>query len=282
MFARGLTKATVALRAYSGARAASSARKPIIGGNWKCNAGKGTTLQTVDTLLAGLKENPPADHIEVFCAPPSPYLMRVGDALDSFSLSSQNVHTGPATGAFTGEVSAEMLVDLGAKWSLVGHSERRSIYGETDEIVTSKIAACHKAGLGVVACCGEQLEDRESGNTEAVLAPQLQAIADGAAGNWEDDALVIAYEPVWAIGTGVVATPQQAQDTIAWIRNWISENVSAEAAAAVRIQYGGSVNAENCAELSALPDVDGFLVGGASLDAEGFKTIYTGLAEASA
>ncbi|KAK8536130.1 hypothetical protein V6N13_009509 [Hibiscus sabdariffa] len=168
-------------------------------------------------------------------------------------------------GAFTGEISAEMLVNLSIPWVIIGHSERRALLKESNEFVGDKVAYALSQGLKVIACIGETLEERESGSTMAVVAAQTKAIADKVT-NWDN--VVLAYEPVWAIGTGKVATPAQAQDVHRELRKWLSENVSGAIAESTRIIYGGSVNGANCKELAAQPDVDGFLVGGASLKPE--------------
>lgn len=257
---------------------ATAQRKPVVGGNWKCNAGNGVTLDSVDQLIAGLNDVAPGagDSVDVFCAAPALYLSHVVANLKSpYVACAQNVWK-ETKGAFTGEISPEMYMDAGIKWTLVGHSERRDIFGETDDLLKEKIVHAQAAGMTVVACCGEHKEDREAGRTMDILKPQLEAIAAGTS-DWSR--LVIAYEPVWAIGTGLTATPDQAQDTQADIRSWISSNVGAEVADSVRIQYGGSVNADNADELSAMPDIDGFLVGGASLKADGFSTIFRAIAQ---
>ena len=259
----------------------SSSRVPIVGGNWKLNAGNGTTAADVDTLVNVLNSAENPGKCEVVCAPPAIYLDRVKQTLnpDKFQVAAQNCFH-EEKGAYTGENSAAMLKDLGIGWTLIGHSERRDIFGEKDDMLEKKIAHALTAGLSVIACCGEHKEDREAGTTMDVLIPQLQAIVNGVAnssgGGWGN--LVIAYEPVWAIGTGLTATPKQAQDTHADIRAWLISNAPADVAENVRIQYGGSVNDENAAELGAMPDIDGFLVGGASLDAVKFSTIYSALA----
>ena len=198
------------------------------------------------------------------------YLQAVqASAAPHFNVAAQNCWK-ETKGAYTGEVSPEMLVDLGIHWTLVGHSERRDIFGETDKLLGEKIAHAQEAGMTVVACCGEHKEDREAGTTMDVVKPQIDAIV----ANTKDwSRMVIAYEPVWAIGTGLVATPEQAQETHAEIRSYISQVVSPSVADAVRIQYGGSANADNVFDLLAGDDIDGFLVGGASLKADGFHTI---------
>ncbi len=281
MFVR-TTTTTTAAAAKTFAKRTFSSRVPIVGGNWKLNAGNGTTTGDVDTLVNGLNETASlAGKCQVVCAPPAIYLDRVNQALDSstFQVAAQNCFH-ETSGAYTGENSAAMLKDLGINWTLIGHSERRDIFGETDGLLEKKIAHALETGLSVIACCGEHKEDRENGTTMDVLVPQLQAMVDGveqgAGGNWDN--VVIAYEPVWAIGTGLTATPQQAQETHADIRGWLANNAPAGVADSVRIQYGGSVNDANAAELGAMPDIDGFLVGGASLDAGKFSTIFHALA----
>ena len=244
-------------------------RTPIVGGNWKCNAGNGITNGDVTALVDGLNALP-APKCEVYIAPPSLYLKDVkASAKSHFNVSAQNTWK-LTKGAYTGEVSPEMLLDSNIEWTLIGHSERRDIFGEDDALLGEKIAHCQSLGLNVVACLGEHLPAREAGKYMDSLIPNLQAICNNVT-DWSK--VVIAYEPVWAIGTGVVATPEQAQGTNAEIRQWIAANVSAEVADGVRIQYGGSVNDKNCDELAACPDIDGFLVGGACLKADSFGVI---------
>ncbi|KAJ8612267.1 hypothetical protein CTAYLR_002923 [Chrysophaeum taylorii] len=246
-------------------------RMPIVGGNWKMNAGNGTTKQSVVELVEGLNAAPkPSSGCEVFVAVPYIYLDSVSSTIDkSFKVSAQNMYK-EAKGAFTGEISGEMLMDMGISTVIIGHSERRDIFGETDALLGAKISKALSLGMRVVACCGEHKEEREAGTTMDVLVPQLEAIV----ANTEDwSNLVIAYEPVWAIGTGLTATPEQAQDTHAKIREWLASKIGTTADG-VRIQYGGSVNDKNAAELAKAPDIDGFLVGGASLKAGPFSTIY--------
>jgi len=168
-------------------------------------------------------------------------------------------------GAFTGEISAEQVKDFGLKWTLVGHSERRTLYGETNEVVAAKVQRAQEAGLSAIVCIGETLEIREAGTTNEVLKQQLDAVKPSIT-DWSR--IVIAYEPVWAIGTGKVATPEIAQETHAYIRSWLSAEVSPAVANATRIQYGGSATAANVGALIVMPDIDGFLVGGASLKPE--------------
>merc|ERR1719277_256962 len=189
--------------------------------------------------------------------------MSVKDQLESMGafVATQNV-SATGFGAFTGELAAEHLEDCGIGWTLIGHSERRKLYGETDADTAKKVERCQEKGIKVIFCIGESLEEREAGKTDEVNKRQLSAVLS-AVKDW--DSIVIAYEPVWAIGTGKVATPDQAQDAHAAIRKMIASAVSEEVAQSVRILYGGSVTPDNCKELIGKPDIDGFLVGGASL-----------------
>lgn len=203
-------------------------------------------------------------------APTFVHLDYVNRNIDSkYHVSAQNCWTGKG-GAFTGEVSAEMLKDMGIDWVILGHSERRALCGETNEVVGTKVKYALSQDISVIACIGETLEQRESGAMFNILNDQLKAIAE-AVDDW--DRVVIAYEPVWAIGTGVVATPSQAQEVHAYIRKWVVDNVNADVSSKLRILYGGSVNDQNCEELASQEDVDGFLVGGASLKGPSFIKI---------
>lgn len=178
-------------------------------------------------------------------------------------MASQNVLDKP-NGAYTGELSVSQLQDSGINWTILGHSERRTIFGETDEVVASKTKYAIDSGVSVIWCCGESLEEREAGSTVSVVTKQLDALkAKIGTSDWSK--IVIAYEPIWAIGTGKVATTEQAQEVHAAIRKWLKESVSDKAADETRILYGGSVSEKNCKELGKQPDIDGFLVGGASL-----------------
>ncbi|KAG2673472.1 hypothetical protein I3760_13G092200 [Carya illinoinensis] len=238
-------------------------RKFFVGGNWKCN-GTGEEVKKIVTTL-NEAEVPSEDVVEVVVSPPFVFLPLVKSLLRSdFHVSAQNCWVRKG-GAFTGEVSAEMLVNLGIPWVILGHSERRALLNESNEFVGDKVAYALSQGLKVIACVGETLEQRESGSTVAVVAAQTKAIADKVS-NWEN--VVLAYEPVWAIGTGKVATPVQAQEVHVELRKWLHNNVGADVSASTRIIYGGSVNGANCKELATKPDVDGFLVGGASLKPE--------------
>lgn len=238
-------------------------RKFFVGGNWKCNGTTEEVKKIVEMLNAG--KTPSTDVVEVVVSPPYVFLPLVKSILrPDFQVAAQNcwVKNG---GAFTGEVSAEMLVDLDIPWVIIGHSERRLLLNESNEFVGDKVAYALSKGLKVIACVGETLEQREAGSTIEVVAAQMKAIADRVK-DWTN--VVIAYEPVWAIGTGKVATPDQAQEVHSELRKWLQNNVSAEVAANTRILYGGSVNGANCKELAAKHDIDGFLVGGASLKPE--------------
>ncbi|KAJ8564969.1 hypothetical protein K7X08_001429 [Anisodus acutangulus] len=235
----------------------------FVGGNWKCNGTSEEVKKIVSTLNAG--QVPSQDVVEVVVSPPFVFLPLVKNELrPDFHVAAQNCWVKKG-GAFTGEVSAEMLVNLSIPWVILGHSERRAILGESNEFVGDKVAYAISQGLKVIACVGETLEQRESGSTMEVVAAQTKAIAEKVT-DWSK--VVIAYEPVWAIGTGKVASPAQAQEVHADLRKWLQANVSAEVAASTRIIYGGSVNGANCKELGGQPDVDGFLVGGASLKPE--------------
>ncbi|KAH0667824.1 hypothetical protein KY285_029030 [Solanum tuberosum] len=239
------------------------ARKFFVGGNWKCNG----TVEEVKKIVTTLSEAevPSEDVVEVVISPPFVFLPLVKTLLRrDFSIAAQNCWVRKG-GAFTGEVSAEMLVNLGIPWVILGHSERRLLLNESNDFVADKVAYALSQGLKVIACVGETLEQRESGSTMAVVAAQTKAIAEQVM-HWSN--VVLAYEPVWAIGTGKVATPAQAQEVHFELRKWLHVNVGAEVAASTRIIYGGSVNGANCKELAAQPDVDGFLVGGASLKPE--------------
>ena len=198
-------------------------------------------------------------------SPPFVFLPLVKSLLRAdFHVAAQNCWVRKG-GAFTGAVSAEMLLNLGIPWVILGHSERRALLNESNDFVGDKVAYALSKGLKVIACIGETLEQRESGSTMAVVAAQTKAIADKIS-NWDN--VVLAYEPVCAIATGKVATPAQAQEVHCELRKWLKDNVGTEIAASTRIIYGGSVNGANCKELAAQPDVDGFLVGGASLKPE--------------
>ncbi|CAH2985596.1 unnamed protein product [Chilo suppressalis] len=237
-------------------------RKFVVGGNWKMNGDK----NQINEIVNNLKKGPLDPNVEVVIGVPAIYLAYVKSIVpDTIGVAAQNCWKVPK-GAFTGEISPAMIKDVGADWVILGHSERRTIFGEKDDLVAQKVAHAIESGLKVIACIGETLDEREAGKTEEVVFRQTKALLPAIGSNW--DKVVLAYEPVWAIGTGKSATPQQAQDVHASLRNWLSTNASADVAAKVRIQYGGSVTGATAKELAACPDIDGFLVGGASLKPE--------------
>jgi len=236
-------------------------RKFVVGGNWKMNG----TKSQIKEILAFLKTGPLNADTEVVVGVPAVYLDYVkSNAPANVEVAAQNCYK-VDKGAFTGEISPSMLKDIGVNWVIIGHSERRQIFGESDELIAEKVAFALSIGLKVIACIGETLEEREGGKTEEVVFRQTKAISNKV-NDWSN--VVIAYEPVWAIGTGKTATPQQAQDVHKSLRDWISTNISADVANSIRIQYGGSVTSANCKELGSQADIDGFLVGGASLKPE--------------
>jgi len=210
--------------------------------------------------------------VEVVCAPPFVYLAQVKDTLrKDYSVAAQNMWD-KSPGAWTGEVPAEMLKNMGVGWVILGHSERRENCGETDQRVADKTKFAVDGGLSTITCIGEKKDAREGGTTFDVLDTQMKPLA--ATLKEEDwDKVVLAYEPVWAIGTGLTATPDQAEETHAYLRQWLADNVSKKASDSVRILYGGSVNDKNSDELGTKPNIDGFLVGGASLNGDAFTTI---------
>jgi len=249
-------------------------RQPVISGNWKMHLNHFEALQLVQKLSYNLTA---ADFegAEVTVHPPFTDLRTVQTAIDSdkmkLQLGAQSCHWAEK-GAFTGEVSPAMLAKLHVQWVLVGHSERRELFGETDEIVRKKLHAVLDFGMKPIVCVGETLDEREQGATEAKVDGQVRFALDGCSPEVAG-ALVFAYEPIWAIGTGRTATPDDAQGTCALIRRVVGEVAGAEAAGTVRVQYGGSVKAANAADLLSQVDVDGLLVGGASLDADEFASI---------
>lgn len=230
--------------------------------------------EAVETALALKPLVNNANHCEVVIAPVFVHLKTVADRLEgsNIKVSAQDCAAEVKQGANTGEVSAEMLRDVGCSHIIVGHSERRQFYNETDESVNKKTSAALQAGLTAIVCVGEMLAEREAGNAENAVKTQLLAALDGLTVS-DLERIIIAYEPVWAIGTGVTATPGQAQEMHGFIRQVLSETQSKETTETIRILYGGSVKPENIAELMAQTDIDGALVGGASLDAESFAKI---------
>jgi len=244
-------------------------RRPLVAGNWKMNGSKESNKALLDGLKKGIAE---AGDTEVVVCPPFVYLADAEAQLAGTPVAwgAQNVST-EASGAFTGEVAVSMLGDFNCRYVIVGHSERRALYGEDDATVARKFAVVRAAGMAPILCVGETLEEREGGTTEEVVARQLDAVIEleGVAALTDG---VVAYEPVWAIGTGKTATPEQAQAVHAFIRSRIAGH-DAAVAEKVRILYGGSVKGSNAAELMAQADIDGGLIGGASLKADEFLTI---------
>jgi triosephosphate isomerase len=245
-------------------------RKKFIAGNWKLNT---TRTEGVALAAAVAKGVGNTNDVEVAVCPPSVYLAAVGEAIagSAVGLGAQNCYH-EAKGAFTGEVSPAMLVDVGCRYVILGHSERRAIFKESSADVNRKVLAALAGGLTPIVCVGETLAERQAERTTAVVREQIE----GSLANLAADQvvkLVIAYEPVWAIGTGVVATPEQAEAVHADLRKLLETRYTTAVASSVRIQYGGSVNADNAATLLSQPNIDGALVGGASLKADGFLAI---------
>jgi triosephosphate isomerase (TIM) len=248
-------------------------RRKIVAGNWKMHGTRAESAALIDAIVGGLGD----EAIQCVLCPPFVYLHDAWRMLRSgaVALGAQNV-CAETHGAFTGEVSAAMLKDVGCEYVLVGHSERRSLYGESNSLVARKFAAALSRGLVPILCVGEQLAEREEGRTHAVLGAQLDAVID-LCGAQSFAGAVLAYEPVWAIGTGRTATPEQAQETHRFIRQQLGSR-DAKIAADLRILYGGSVKAGNARDLFAMPDVDGGLIGGASLKADEFLAIIAAAA----
>jgi len=243
----------------------ASGRKFFVGGNWKMNGNKSEIDDIVNFMVSGDLD----PNTETVCGAPAIYLNYARSALPkSIGVAAQNCYK-VSKGAFTGEISPAMIKDVGCEWVILGHSERRQVFGEPDLLIAEKAEHALAEGLKVIACIGETLDEREGGHTEQVVFRQMAAYKDKIK-NWGN--VVVAYEPVWAIGTGKTATPQQAQEVHASLRKWFAENVSADVAATIRIIYGGSVTAGNAKDLGGQPDIDGFLVGGASLKPD-FVTI---------
>jgi len=246
-------------------------RQPMIAGNWKMNG----SSESIKELIAGIKAGMSAvKKAQVVVCPPAIYIPQVSADVSGskINVGSQNI-CDQDKGAFTGEIAGSMLNDLGCGYAIIGHSERRALYGESDELIAKRFAAARRNDIKPIFCIGETLEEREQGVTNDVCSRQIdavialegvEALADG----------VIAYEPVWAIGTGKTASPEQAQEVHAFIRNKIRK-LNAKVAEGLQILYGGSMNAGNAAELLAQPDIDGGLIGGASLKAEDFLAICT-------
>jgi triosephosphate isomerase len=247
-------------------------RKPLIAGNWKMNLGVEGSVELATAISAGTKD---LEGVDILVAPPFTLLGAVREALSGSGvfLGAQNMHW-EMSGAYTGEVSGRMLQEAGCTHVILGHSERRSLFGETSEIVDLKMKAAVLLGLIPILCIGETLEEREAGKTFDIIREQL----DVSTQNLKADGVmlpstILAYEPVWAIGTGRTATPEQAQEVHQFIRKWIEENFNTGTANQVRILYGGSVKPDNAADLMSQADIDGALVGGASLKADSFVPI---------
>jgi len=247
-----------------------TARTPLIAGNWKMNTTRASAVELARKVSVAAAN---AKHVDVLVCPPFPYLTPVRDALGTggVALGAQNVYFEPP-GAFTGEVAVEMLLDVGCRYVILGHSERRHVLGENDAVINRKVQASLAKGLDVILCVGELLQERQAGRTEAVLDAQMSGGLSGVSA----EALahvVLAYEPVWAIGTGVTASPEQADSAHAHLRKWLAGRYNPQVAQRMRILYGGSVKPDNAASLLGLPNVDGALVGGASLKADQFVPI---------
>jgi len=247
-------------------------RKPFLCGNWKMNTDRAGAAALASASAKIAREVRGA---EVGVCPPACYLEAVLAAAKGTPLAvgGQNMHV-EAGGAFTGEIAGPMLKDLGCTYVILGHSERRHVFGETDELISKKVHAAFRFGLVPILCVGEKNEERQAGETQPIVR---RHVTSGLAGLAKDQArqVVIAYEPVWAIGTGLTATPQQAQEVHAFIRRLLASLYDADLAQAVRIQYGGSVKPDNTCDLMRQADIDGALVGGASLKADGFAKIVT-------
>jgi triosephosphate isomerase (TIM) len=243
-------------------------RRPLIAGNWKMNLGGASGVDLARAVVALSAKVP---HVDLVIAPPFTALAACAHecAESRVGLAGQNAYV-KDSGAFTGEISPAMLVEAGCRWVIIGHSERRQHFAETDALVAEKVSAALRAGLGPIVCVGETLDQREAGTTLQVVERQVRAFISRLPA--EAKSMAIAYEPVWAIGTGKNAGPAEAQEVHAAIRGWLQSH-SAALAAHTRILYGGSVKADNARDLLAAPDVDGALVGGASLEAESFGAI---------
>ena len=249
-------------------------RRFLIAGNWKMNNNTAETSALVEGLLAA--ERPSS--VDVVIAPPftslpTAVMLVAGSRV---GVAAQNVHW-EQSGAFTGEISAGMLTELGVDWVIIGHSERRTLFGETDRTARDRARAAQNAGLDVIYCIGETLEEREADRAFEVLERQTDGL-----GALDPDRLVVAYEPVWAIGTGRTATPEQAQEAHAFVRSCLERAFTNDVAAAIRILYGGSLKPGNAADLLSRPDVDGGLIGGASLDVDSFSAIIRAAADCAA
>ncbi len=245
-------------------------RKPLIAGNWKLNKLVGEAMETVNVLKPLVAD---VADVDIVVCPTYTALYAVGEALkgSNVEMGAQNAYT-QESGAYTGEISPQMLLDVGCAWTIIGHSERRQYFKEDDQFLNEKLKFALKSGLKVMFCIGETLDERNGGKMNDVLSRQ---VVNGLAGLAEADFanMAIAYEPIWAIGTGVTATPEQAEEAHAFVRGLVKEQFGETIAAQLRIQYGGSVKPDNAAELMAKENVDGALVGGAALKADSFAAI---------
>jgi len=245
-------------------------RKPIVAGNWKMNKTVAEARELVGQILREIGE---VKGVDIVLCPPFTALAAVSEAVieTQLDLGAQNMHFAPS-GAYTGEVSAPMIRELFGHYVILGHSERRAYFHEGDDLVNTKVKSALAANLNAIVCVGETLDERESGTTSSVVEAQVRgSLAGLEASQWQS--VIIAYEPVWAIGTGLTASPEQAQDVHATIRAVVSSMAGKSVAESVRIQYGGSVKPDNAAELFGQPDIDGGLIGGAALDARSFAEI---------
>ncbi len=249
-------------------------RRPLVAGNWKMHHGPGAAVSFLEELL----RHDPDPAVDVVLCPPFVALPAAAMILagSRVGLGAQNVHW-ESSGAFTGEVSADMLREVGVEWVIVGHSERRALFGETDDSARKRAASAQESGLEVIYCLGETLEQREADDTFEVLARQASVLE-----GLDPSRLVVAYEPVWAIGTGRNATPEQAEQAHAFLRERLASIFSPDAAAALRVVYGGSLKPANATDLLSRPDVDGGLIGGASLDVASFRAIIHAAADCAA
>ena len=249
-------------------------RKQIIAGNWKLNMTGAEAIELVKALKVKLIN---VERVDMVVCPPFTALYQTAEILKdtNIKLGAQNVYW-EDSGAYTAEVSVPMLKDVGCEYVIIGHSERRQFFGETNETVNKKVKRVTDSGLTAIVCVGETLEDRKSGTTEAVVGSQIKEGFDGVTKE-QMQSVVIAYEPIWAIGTGMTASPDQAEDVHRFIRGLIAELYGSAVADELRIQYGGSVKPDNANELLSQPDIDGALVGGASLKAEAFAGIIKGV-----
>ncbi len=244
-------------------------RKPIIAGNWKMNK---TRDEALSFMYAVCEKVPSNEEVEtVICSPATNLRCLVKRQGPNLRVAAQNMHYAES-GAFTGEISPKMLVALGVEYVVIGHSERRAMFNETDETVNKKTIAAIENNITPIVCCGEELEARENGTTNDIVKPQIIAAFNDISAT-DAEKVVIAYEPIWAIGTGKTATAEQAEETCAFIRSVLSEIYSQEVADSVRIQYGGSVTPENVKEIMSKENIDGVLVGGASLNPTSFLAL---------